>query len=79
MKELPELVDPLCRLHDWLRDLVIKACEERPAADLSRVVDHVPGDVTYAIDRASESALVERLAGFFVELSQATIDDRFPY
>lgn len=62
MTNLAELVDPLRRLHDRLRDLVVAACEQRAASDLARVVHEGTGDVTYAIDRISETALVEGLA-----------------
>jgi fructose-1,6-bisphosphatase/inositol monophosphatase family enzyme len=52
-------VEPLRRLHDWIRGLVLSACEEQASAELSRVVHDGAGDVTYAIDRVSETALVD--------------------
>ena len=59
---LAELVDPLCRVHDWIRDTVVTACERTAPSELAAVAGHGAGDVTYQIDRVSESALVERLA-----------------
>jgi fructose-1,6-bisphosphatase/inositol monophosphatase family enzyme len=46
-------------LHDWIRGLVVAACEEQAAAELAKVVHDGAGDVTYSIDRVSETALVE--------------------
>lgn len=59
---LAELVDPLCRVHDWIRDAVLAACEYHSTSELAAVAAHGTGDVTFEIDRISESALVERLA-----------------
>ena len=61
MTTLVELVEPLKRLHDWIRGLVLAACEEQAATDLARVVHDGAGDVTYTIDRVSETALVDWL------------------
>ena len=59
MLTLTELNDEIRRLHDWIRGVVLAACEERAAEDLARVVHDGAGDVTYAVDRVSESAIVE--------------------
>jgi fructose-1,6-bisphosphatase/inositol monophosphatase family enzyme len=59
---LAELVDPLCRVHDWIRGAVVAACEETSMGELSAIAAQGAGDVTFQIDRVSESALVERLA-----------------
>lgn len=59
MTTAAEFIDPLRRLHDWIRSLVLSACEEHAATDLARVVHDGAGDVTYAIDRVSETALVD--------------------
>jgi hypothetical protein len=56
---LADFVEPLRRLHDWIRGLVVAACEEHAASDLARVVYDGAGDVTYMVDRVSETALVE--------------------
>ncbi len=62
MTTLAELVDPLCRVHDWIRDAVVAACEHYTASELAAVAAQGAGDVTFEIDRVSESVLVERLA-----------------
>ena len=54
-----DFIEPLRRLHDWIRGLVVTACEERSADDLTRVAHDGAGDVIYAIDRISETALVD--------------------
>jgi fructose-1,6-bisphosphatase/inositol monophosphatase family enzyme len=54
-----EFVEPLRRLHSEIRRLVVTACEERSADDLIQVSHEGAGDVIYAIDRISETALVE--------------------
>jgi hypothetical protein len=54
-----DFIEPLRRLHDWVRGLVVQACEERGADELARVAHAGSGDVIYAIDRISETALVE--------------------
>jgi hypothetical protein len=57
-----EFVEPLRRLQNWIRDLVVAACEEHSTEDLAHVVHDGAGDVTYMVDRISESALVDWLA-----------------
>jgi fructose-1,6-bisphosphatase/inositol monophosphatase family enzyme len=64
---LAELVDPLCRVHDWIRDAVLAACEYHTTSELAAVAAQGAGDVTFEIDRVSESALVERLAAEIAE------------
>lgn len=59
---LADLVDPLCRVHDWIRDAVLAACEFHSTSELAAVAAQGAGDITFEIDRVSESALVERLA-----------------
>ncbi|HSB09897.1 MAG TPA: inositol monophosphatase [Blastocatellia bacterium] len=58
--EIGELLDPLRRLHERVRDDVIAACEQAQLEDLARVDDDaIEGDTIYAIDRVSEKALVD--------------------
>lgn len=64
---LAELASPLCRVHAWIRDAVLTACENRTASELASVAAQGAGDVTFEIDRVSESALVERLAAEIAE------------
>jgi hypothetical protein len=59
MTTAADFIEPLRKLHDWIRGLVVTACEERGADELARVAHAGSGDVIYAIDRISETALVE--------------------
>jgi fructose-1,6-bisphosphatase/inositol monophosphatase family enzyme len=59
MTTAADFVEPLRRLHDWIRGLVVTACEQRGADELARVAHSGAGDVIYAVDRISETALVE--------------------
>jgi hypothetical protein len=59
---LVELGDELRRLHDWIRGVVVAECDERAAEDLARVVHDGAGDVTYAVDLVSETAIIEWVA-----------------
>jgi len=55
------LLDSIRSIHEEIRDAVVAACEESPAADLSRVVadGEGDGDTIYAVDRVSEDILVD--------------------
>jgi fructose-1,6-bisphosphatase/inositol monophosphatase family enzyme len=59
MTTIEDFVEPLRRMHDWIRSLVVTACEEREEHELSRVAHDGAGDIIYAIDRISETALVD--------------------
>jgi hypothetical protein len=59
MTTAADFIEPLRQLHNWVRGLVVTACEERGADELARVAYAGAGDVIYAIDRISETALVE--------------------
>ena len=54
-----DFIEPLRRLHDHVRGLVVDACEEQKAHELTQVAHDGAGDVIYAIDRISETALVD--------------------
>jgi hypothetical protein len=54
-----DFIEPLRRLHDSIRSLVVAACETRSMDDLTSVSHEGAGDVIYAIDRISETALVD--------------------
>jgi hypothetical protein len=56
---LSDFIEPLRKLHDSIRGLVVAACEERSLDELSNVSHEGAGDVIYAIDRISETELVE--------------------
>jgi fructose-1,6-bisphosphatase/inositol monophosphatase family enzyme len=58
--EIRALLAPLRRLHDRVRDAVTAACERAAVEDLARVDDDdSEGDTIYAVDRVSESLLIE--------------------
>ncbi|HVT27571.1 MAG TPA: hypothetical protein VHE81_06085 [Lacipirellulaceae bacterium] len=59
MTTAAEFVEPLRRLHEAIRGLVVAACEERSPEELRSVAGEGAGDVVYTIDRISETALVE--------------------
>jgi fructose-1,6-bisphosphatase/inositol monophosphatase family enzyme len=48
-------------VHDAIRDEVVAACERQSTEELSAVVGDDAGDTLFAVDRVSESVLVERL------------------
>jgi hypothetical protein len=54
-----DFVEPLCRLHNSIRSLVVSACEDRSTDELTTVSHEGAGDVIYAIDRISETALID--------------------
>lgn len=54
-----DFIEPLRRIHDGVRDLVVTACEERGANELARVSHTGAGDVIYVVDRISEVALID--------------------
>jgi fructose-1,6-bisphosphatase/inositol monophosphatase family enzyme len=56
---IPDFLEPLRRLHDAIRARVLAACEVQGAVELARVAHEGAGDVTYEVDRISESALVD--------------------
>ncbi|HEY4232133.1 MAG TPA: hypothetical protein VGM76_01785 [Lacipirellulaceae bacterium] len=58
---LEELLDSLQRLHDWMRELVLSACERHRTSELSEVVHAGAGDVTFMVGRVSEAALIDWL------------------
>src|SRR5215470_6375648 len=56
---IESLLDPICRLHERIRDAVIAACERSAIESLSRVAHDDEGDTIYAVDRVSEELIVE--------------------
>jgi len=54
------LLAPLGRIHQRVRDAVIQACEQQALEELARVDDDSSeGDTLYAVDRVSEKLLIE--------------------
>lgn len=54
-----DFIEPLRQLHDSIRSLVVATCEEQSMDELTSVSHEGAGDVIYAIDRISETALVD--------------------
>ncbi|MCH5378001.1 MAG: inositol monophosphatase [Planctomycetes bacterium] len=61
MNELDQMLAVLRRMHDWIRQRVLQACESQSTDELSRIAGHGRGDTIFAIDRISEGELVEFL------------------
>jgi hypothetical protein len=55
-----DLLEPLRRIHQRVRDAVIQACEQQAIEELARVDDDSSeGDTLYAVDRVSERVLIQ--------------------
>jgi hypothetical protein len=59
MHDIADLLDPILRIHDRLRDDVVAACERQSAADLARIERESEGDTIYHIDCIAEASLIE--------------------
>jgi fructose-1,6-bisphosphatase/inositol monophosphatase family enzyme len=59
-----DLLDPVRRLHERIRDSVVEALERSSLEEMSRVTKDEEGDTLYAVDRVSEAVILE----FFEEL-----------
>lgn len=60
MSDVRDLLDPIRRIHERVRDAVVAECEKAELDQLSAVADdESPGDTIYAVDRVSEDLLVE--------------------
>jgi fructose-1,6-bisphosphatase/inositol monophosphatase family enzyme len=62
-----ELLGPIRRLHERIRDSVVEALERSSLEEMSRVTKDEEGDTLYAVDRVGE----EEILDFFEELSLA--------
>ena len=61
--EVADLLGPIRRIHERVRDEVVAQCERAELEELSDVADdESQGDTIYAIDRVSEELLVELFA-----------------
>jgi fructose-1,6-bisphosphatase/inositol monophosphatase family enzyme len=55
-----DLLDPIRRVHEQVRDAVVATCEQAELEQLAAVSDdESPGDTIYAVDRISEDLLIE--------------------
>lgn len=61
MPSLHALLGPIRRLHERIRDEVVRECERASLDDLSRVAADEEGDTIFAVDRVSESLLIDFL------------------
>lgn len=59
-----ELLEPIRRLHERIRDSVVSALERSDLEEMSRVAKDGDGDTIYAVDRVSEAVIRD----FFSEL-----------
>ena len=65
-----DLLGPIRRIHERVRDAVVAECERAELEQLAGVVDdESEGDTIYAIDRVSEELLVELFANEIATLS----------
>jgi hypothetical protein len=53
------LLSSIWTIHEEIRDAVTAACESSPLADISVVAEDGEGDTIYAVDRISETMLVD--------------------
>jgi len=61
--EVADLLGPIRRIHERVREAVVAQCERAALEELSDVADdEAQGDTIYAIDRVSEELLVELFA-----------------
>lgn len=54
------LVAQIRRIHEAIRDEVVRTCERQSVEELSAVVGDDAGDTLFAVDRVSEQVLLER-------------------
>src|SRR5215468_883449 len=58
-RDINNLLQPLRKVHELVRDAVLSSCDQSALETLSRVDDdESSGDTLYAIDRISENALI---------------------
>ncbi|MEO5817444.1 MAG: inositol monophosphatase, partial [Gemmatimonadaceae bacterium] len=58
------LLPVIVELHDRIRSSVVAACEAQSADAMSAVAHDDAGDTIYAVDKVSETTLIEGLAEF---------------
>jgi len=73
VKELPQvadLLDPIRRIHERVRDAVVRASEQAEVDQLAQISDDdSEGDTIYAIDRVSEELLVQLFADELAQIA----------
>ena len=61
--DVRDLLDPIRRIHERVRDAVVRASEQAEVDQLAEISDdESQGDTIYAIDRVSEELLVQLFA-----------------
>ena len=62
-RDVRQLLEPLRRIHERVRDAVVAECEQAQLDQLAQVADdEASGDTIYAVDRISEELLVKLFA-----------------
>ena len=56
---IESLIQPLRRLHQIVREAVVKSCERSAVEDLAAIAREEEGDTIYEVDRVSEELLVD--------------------
>jgi fructose-1,6-bisphosphatase/inositol monophosphatase family enzyme len=56
---IESLIQPLRRLHEIVREAVVKSCERSAVEDLAAIAREEEGDTIYEVDRVSEELLVD--------------------
>lgn len=68
--ETRQLLGPILRIHERVRDAVVAECQKAELEQLAEVSDdEAEGDTIYAVDRVSESLLVELFEQEFANLA----------
>ena len=62
MSEAHHLLPAIIDLHDRIRSAVVSACERQSHDAMAEVAHDDAGDTIYAVDRVSETTLIEGLA-----------------
>ena len=58
--DVRDLLNPIRRIHERVRDAVVAECEQQGLEQLAAVADdESPGDTIYAVDRVSEDVVIE--------------------
>ena len=57
--DVSRLLEPLKRLHQRIREEVVRSCEQSALEDLAAVAREEEGDTIYAVDQVSEDLLIE--------------------
>jgi fructose-1,6-bisphosphatase/inositol monophosphatase family enzyme len=64
MENIIDLLEPLRRIHDEIRDAVVKACERSALEELAAVAEEASEDTIYAVDRVSEERLLDGVSRY---------------